>query len=106
MFAKKSIVLHTAHNNRPRNQRTATVIYKTSHRDIHQKRNAMSVKKSIVLNIVAISTMFGSSLSLIVCRKAHVLFTLFVYVLCRVVSNTYCVVFVVLIVFVLCTLCW
>jgi hypothetical protein len=64
MFAKKSIVLHTAHNNRPRNQRTATVIYKTSHRDINQKRNAMSVKKSIVLNIVVISTMFGSSLSL------------------------------------------
>ena len=102
MFAKKFIVLHTAHNK----PRTATVICKTSHRDIHQKRNVMSVKKSIVLNIVVISTMFGSSLSLIVCRKAHVLFTLFVYVLRRVVSNAYGVVFVVLIVFVLCTLCW
>ena len=41
-----------------------------------------------------IKTMFGSSLPPVVCRRAHVLFTLFVFVQLRtVVSNTYCVVF-------------
>ena len=37
--------------------------------------------------------MFGSSLPAVVCRKANALFTLFVFVLHIVVSNTYCVVF-------------
>ena len=46
----------------------------------------------------SIETMFCSSLPPVVCRMAHTLFTLFVFV----VSNTYCVVF--LLVFVLCTL--
>ena len=40
-----------------------------------------------------IKTMFGSSLRPVVCRKAHVLFTLFVFVYAIVVSNTYYVVF-------------
>jgi len=39
-----------------------------------------------------IKTMFGSSLPPVVCRRAHVLFTLFVFV-CAVMVNTYCVVF-------------
>ena len=44
----------------------------------------------------SIKTMFGLSLPQVVCRRAHVLFTLFVFVfffLRIVVSNTYCVVF-------------
>ena len=40
-----------------------------------------------------IETMLGSSLLPVVCRRAHVLFTLFVYCLRIVVSNTYCFVF-------------
>ena len=43
-----------------------------------------------------IKTMFGSSLPPVVCRKDHVLFTLFVFVLCVVVSSTvfcFCCVF-------------
>jgi hypothetical protein len=36
--------------------------------------------------------MFSLSLPPVVCRRAHILFTLFVFV-CIVVSNTYCVVF-------------
>jgi hypothetical protein len=39
-----------------------------------------------------IKTMFGSSLTQVVCRRVRVLFTLFVFV-CIVVSTTYCVVF-------------
>ena len=37
--------------------------------------------------------MFGSSLPPVVCRRSHVLFTLFVFVYVIVVSNTFCVVF-------------
>jgi hypothetical protein len=37
--------------------------------------------------------MFGSSLPPVICWRAHVLFTLFVFVLCIVVSNSGCVVF-------------
>ena len=49
--------------------------------------------------------LFGSSLPPPVCRRIHVLFTLFVC-LCIVVSNTYCVVFLFcLSSFLLCTLC-
>ena len=44
--------------------------------------------------------MFGSSLSPVVCRGAHVLFKLFVFI-CVVVSKTYCILFF----FILCTLC-
>ena len=41
-----------------------------------------------------IKNMFGSSLPPVVCRKVHVLLTLFVFFLLHiVVSNTYCVVF-------------
>ena len=40
-----------------------------------------------------IKTMLGSSLPLVVCRRSHVLFTLFVFVYVIVVSNAYCVVF-------------
>jgi sterol desaturase/sphingolipid hydroxylase (fatty acid hydroxylase superfamily) len=47
-------------------------------------------------------TTFGSSRPSVVCRRAHVLFTLSVFVLWIVVSNTYCVLFL----FVLCNLCW
>jgi hypothetical protein len=71
--------------------------------------------------------LFGSSLPPVVCRRAHVLFTLYVfvlfvftssclyeglyliYVICLclpiVTSNTYCVVLLFLLLFVLCTLC-
>ena len=49
--------------------------------------------------------MFDSSLPPVVCRRAHVLFKLSVFV-CVVVSNTYCVVLCcVLYYFVLCILC-
>ena len=37
--------------------------------------------------------MFGSSLPPVVCKRTHVLFTLFVFVFCIVVSSIYCVVF-------------
>ena len=47
-------------------------------------------------------TTFGSSRPSVVCRRAHVLFTLSVFVLWIVVSNKYCVLFL----FVLCNLCW
>ena len=49
-----------------------------------------------------IETMFVSWLPLVVCRRAHVLFTLCVFVWCMVVSSTYCVLFFVLFVIVLC----
>ena len=60
---------------------------------------------------IGIITMFGSSLPAVVCRRSHVLFTLFLFVLVFffwgggriVVSNTYCVVFLFCF-FVLCTL--
>jgi hypothetical protein len=39
-----------------------------------------------------IETMVGSSLPPVVCRRAHILFTPFVFV-CVVLFNTYCVVF-------------
>ena len=58
-----------------------------------------------VVMSVTISTMFRSSLHPAVCRRAHVLFTLFVF-LCIfnvMVSSTHCVVFFALFVFVLCT---
>ena len=48
-----------------------------------------------------IQTMFGSSLPLVICRRVHVLFTLFVY---SGVQHILCCVFV-LFVFILCTLC-
>jgi len=48
-----------------------------------------------------IKTMFGVSLPSVVCRMAHVVFTLFV--LRIVMSNTYCVVLLFFVV--LCTLC-
>ena len=47
-------------------------------------------------------TTFGWSRPSVVCRRAHVLFTLSVFALWIVVSNTYCVLFL----FVLCNLCW
>ena len=37
--------------------------------------------------------LFGSSFPSVVCRRTHVVFTLCVFVLCIVVSNTYYVVF-------------
>jgi hypothetical protein len=49
-------------------------------------------------------TMFGSSLPLVVCSRAHVLFTLFVFVTHSGVQHIFCCVFV-LIFFVLYTLC-
>ena len=39
-----------------------------------------------------IKTMFGSSLPPVFCRRAHVLFTLFVFVCSIMVPNSYCVV--------------
>jgi hypothetical protein len=41
----------------------------------------------------SIKTMFGSFLPPVVCRRVHVLFTLFVFDCSFVVSITYCVVF-------------
>ena len=38
--------------------------------------------------------MFGSSLPAVACKRVDVLFTLFVFA-CEVVSNTYCVVFLI-----------
>ena len=57
---------------------------------------------SVAISAFRMQTMFGSSLSLVVCRRAPALFTLF-ECLRIVVSNTYCVVLCyVLFVFVLC----
>ena len=50
-------------------------------------------------HIICIKAMFGSSLPLVVCRSAHILFTLFVF------AYTHSVTSFVLFVFVLCTLC-
>ena len=56
-----------------------------------------------VINVI--KTMFGTSLPPVVCRRAHVLFTLFVFACLIVVSNTYRGVFFALFVFVLYFVC-
>jgi hypothetical protein len=63
------------------------------------------VLRSDVRYDYCIKTMFGSSLPPVVCRRAHVFFTLYALVANSGVRHILCYVFA-LFVFVLCTLCW
>jgi hypothetical protein len=70
---------------------------------LHLTTYWMESDQGYVHNDFRIKTNFSSSfIPPVACRRAHVLFTLSVFVLWIVVSNTYCVLFL----FVLCNLCW
>ena len=67
------------------------------------KNSSFKYKAKVIFYDFRIKTMFGSSLPPVVCKMAHILFTIFVFACAYVVSNTYCV--VLLFFFILCTLC-